>query len=97
MTLLKGGMFDNSISTLASSAINLTNVFELMEDQDYTVNITFSVFKVKNVIQNITSYGKFNLFFANTASARSFRKAKYILMCILITVELLIHCNCYHY
>ena len=61
MTLLKGGMIDNSISTLASNTINLTNVFELMEDQNYTVEVNFSVFKVENEIQNFTSFSKFNL------------------------------------
>ena len=60
-TLLKGGMFDNSISTLASNTISLTNVFELMEDQNYTVNVTFSVFQEDNVIQNCTHFGKFDL------------------------------------
>ena len=61
MTLLKGGMIDNSISILASNTINLTNVFELMEDQNYTVEVNFSVFKVENEIQNFTSFSKFNL------------------------------------
>ena len=61
MTLLKGGMFDYSTSRQASNTISLTNVFELMEDQNYSVDITFSVFKVENVIQNFTSFSKFNL------------------------------------
>ena len=37
VTLLKGGMIDNSTSILASNTISLPNVFELMEDQNYTV------------------------------------------------------------
>ena len=60
MALLKGGMFDNSTSALASNTISLTNVFELMEDQNYTVNVSFSVFDVQNVIHNFTSFGEFN-------------------------------------
>ena len=51
-------MFDNSTSTLASSTISLTNVFVLMEDQNYTINISFSVSEIKNVIQNFISFGK---------------------------------------
>ena len=59
MTLLKGGIFDNSTSTLASNtSVNLTNVFELMEDQNYIVNMSFSVFEVENLIHNFTSFGR---------------------------------------
>ena len=61
VTLLKGGMFDNSTSTLANNTISLTNVFELMEDQNYTVNISFSLFDEENVIENIVEFGKLNL------------------------------------
>ena len=60
MTLLKGGMIDNSISTLASNTISLTNVFVLMEDQNYTVNVSFAYFEETNVIHSFTSFGKFN-------------------------------------
>ena len=54
-------MFDNLASILASNTINLTNIFELMEDQNYTVDLTFSVFKFENVMQKFASFGKFNI------------------------------------
>ncbi len=62
VTLLKGGMFDNSTSALASSTISVPNVFELMEDQNYTVYVSFAYFEKTNVIQNFTSFGTFSLF-----------------------------------
>ena len=63
VTLLKGGMIDNSTSTLASNTISLTNVFELMEDQNYTVNVSYAYIEETNVIQNFTNFGMFNLMF----------------------------------
>ena len=63
VTLLKGGMIDNSTSTLASNTISLTNVFELTEDQNYTVNVSYAYFEKTNVIQNFTDFGMFNLMF----------------------------------
>ena len=59
MTLLKGEMFDKFTSVLASNTINLTNAFEVVEDQNYTLNVSFSLFEEKNVIQNFTHFGKF--------------------------------------
>ena len=61
VTLLKGGMIDNSTSTLARNTISLTNVFELMEDQNYTVNVSYDYIEETNVIQNFTDFGMFNL------------------------------------
>ena len=63
MTLLKGGMFDSSTSILARNTVSLNNVFELMEDQNYTVNIYYAYFEETNVIQNFTNFGMFNLIF----------------------------------
>ncbi len=64
VTLLKGGMFDYSTSTLASNTISLPHVFELMEDQNYTVNVSYAYIEQTNVIQNFRHFGKFNLFFS---------------------------------
>ena len=61
VTLLKGGMFDDSTSTLASNTISLPNVFELMEDQNYTINVSYEYIEETNVIQNFTNFGMFNL------------------------------------
>ena len=64
MTLLKNEMFDNSTSTLASNTISLTDVFELMEDQNYSVGISFGYFEETNVIRSFEDFGKFkSLFF----------------------------------
>ena len=63
VTLLKGGLFDNSTSTLANNTISLTNVFELVEDQNYTVNVSYEYIEETNVIKNSTDFGKFNLMF----------------------------------
>ena len=63
VTLLKGGMIDNSTSTLANNTISLPNVFELIEDQNYTVNGSYEYIEETNVIQNFTNFSKFNLMF----------------------------------
>ena len=63
MTLLKGGMIDYSTSILASKTVSLINVFELMEDQNYTVNVSYVYIEETNVIQNFTDFGMFNLMF----------------------------------
>ncbi len=63
MTLLKGGMFENSTIIPANNTISLPNVFELMEDQNYTVSVSFSVYEEEHVIQNFTNFGKFNVMF----------------------------------
>ena len=63
MTLLKGGIFDNSTSTLANNTISLINVFELLEDQNYTVNVLYVYFEETNVIHNSTDFGMLNLMF----------------------------------
>ena len=63
VTLLKGGMFDNSTSTLANNTISLPNVFELMEDQNYTVNVSYEYIEETNVIQISIDFGMFNLMF----------------------------------
>ena len=63
VTLLKGGMIDNSTSTLASNTISLPNVFELMEDQKYTVNVSYEYIEETNVIHDSTDFGMFNLMF----------------------------------
>ena len=57
MTLLKGGMFDNSTSTIASKNISLINVFELMEDHNYTIDAFFSVFRKENIVENFSNFG----------------------------------------
>ena len=58
---VKGGMIDNSTSTLASNTISLTNVFKLLEDQNYTINVFLSVFEEENVIEYIKNFSRFNL------------------------------------
>ncbi len=58
VTLSKGGMLEKSTSTLASKNISLTNVFaELMEDQNYTIDLFFSVFRKENVVGNFSNFG----------------------------------------
>ena len=63
MTLVKGGMFENSTIIPASKTISLPNVFELMEDQNYTVDVSFSVYEEEHVIQNFTNFCMFNVMF----------------------------------
>ena len=58
---VKGGMIDNSTSTLASNTISLTNMFKLLEDQNYTINVFLSVFEEENVIEYIKHFSRFNL------------------------------------
>ena len=59
MTLFKGGIIDNTTSTLvASDTVTLSNVFELMENQNYTVIVSFGVFEEHNIVQNVTSFSK---------------------------------------
>ena len=58
---VKGGMIDNSTSTLASNTISLTNMFKLLEDQNYTINVFLSVFEEENVIEYIKNFSRFNL------------------------------------
>ena len=63
VTLLKGGMIDNSTSILANNTISLTNVFDLLEDQNYTVNVSYEYIEETNMIHNSTEFGMFNLMF----------------------------------
>ena len=60
MTVWKGGIFYKSAIALAGNTINLTDVFELMEDQNYTVNITFDVVDEKNVKQSSINFGRYS-------------------------------------
>ncbi len=64
VTLLKDGMLENLTSTvaLASSTISLTNVFELKEDQNYIVNVSFSYFEETNVLESMKAFGKYRNF-----------------------------------
>ena len=54
-------MFDQSTSTLASNTISLTDMFELVENQNYTVDVFLSVFEEENVIEYIKIFSRFNL------------------------------------
>ena len=62
MTLFKGGIIDNTTSTLvASDTVTLSNVFELMEDQNYTVIVSFGYFEMSNIIETEHGFGKLNM------------------------------------
>ena len=61
VTLLEGGMINQSINI--PPTIILSNVFELMQNQNYTVNVSFSVYEEEYMIQNFTNFGMLNVMF----------------------------------
>ena len=59
VTLFKGGIIDNITSTLiASDTVTLSNVFELMEKQNYTVIVSFGIYEESKIVRNATSFRK---------------------------------------
>ena len=62
MTLFKGGIIDNTTSTLiANDTVTLSNVFELMEDQNYTVIVSFGYLEASNIIETEHVFGMFDV------------------------------------
>ena len=61
MTLLKRGIIQDVTYEIPSDSISLFNVFKLMEDQNYTVIVSFGYFEMSNIIETEHGFGKLNM------------------------------------